>query len=146
MKILEAITIRGILVRNRIVMAPMTTRLAADDGRVTDELIAYYEARAQGEVGLIVVELSSPHPSGRHRRNELGIYADHFVDGLAKLVQRLKRYGARVGIQIGHAGSHARPDVTGVEAVAPSTVPHPVQEGNTRLVRPKHLTKSSLHI
>lgn len=142
--LLEPIEIRGVKMRNRIVMPAMTTRLAAENGRVTDELLAYYEARARGGVGLITLELSSPHPSGRHRRNELGIYADYFEEGLRTLVRRLQECGAKVSIQIGHAGSHARPDVTGVEAVAPSTIPHPVQEGDCQVVKPRALTAGEI--
>ena len=144
MRLFDPIRIRGLELANRIVMAPMTTRLAAPDGGVTDELVAYYEARARGGVGLILVELSSPHPSGVHRRSELGIHNDRFVGGLTRLVQALHRHGARVGIQIGHAGAHARSDVTGFEAVAPDSVPHRVQEGDTRTVRPRPLTIAEL--
>ncbi|WP_422368613.1 FAD-dependent oxidoreductase [Pelagibius sp.] len=140
MMLLDPIEIRGVRIRNRIVMPAMTTRLATEDGRVTDELSAYYEARARGGVGLITLELSSPHPSGRHRRNELGIYADRFEEGLYGLVRQLQAFGAKVSIQIGHAGSHAHPDVTDAEAVAPSTVTHPVQEGDHKTVRPRALT------
>lgn len=46
----------GLRLRNRVVMAPMTRRKAADDGAVTDEIVAYYERRARNEVGLIVSE------------------------------------------------------------------------------------------
>ncbi len=43
--------IGGVEIRNRVVMPPMTTRLADDDGRVTDKTIAYFRARAAGGVG-----------------------------------------------------------------------------------------------
>lgn len=140
MKLMEPIRLRGLEVRNRVVMAPMTTRLAGEDGRVTDELIEYYVARARGGVGLITVELSSPHPSGCHRRREVGVWGDQFLPGLKKLTAKIKEHGACASIQIGHAGSHARPDVTGLPAVAPSDVPHKVQEGDVQIVNPKPLT------
>jgi 2,4-dienoyl-CoA reductase-like NADH-dependent reductase (Old Yellow Enzyme family) len=133
------VAIRGMSVPNRIVMPAMTTRLAAEDGVVTEALTAHYETRAQGGVGLVTVELCSPDPGGRHRRREVGIFDDRFVPGLRGLVERVKRHGARISIQIGHAGAHARPDVTGAPAVAPSTVPHPVQEGDFQLVTPRAL-------
>ncbi len=142
--LLDPIEVRGVRIPNRVVMPAMTTRLAAADGSVTDDLIAYYEARARGGVGLITLELSSPHPSGKHRRNELGVYDDCYEEGLRRLVGRLQEHGTKVSIQIGHAGSHARPDVTGTEAIAPSTVPHPVQEGDHKTVRPRALTTEEI--
>ena len=71
--------IGGVDIRNRIVMAPMTTRLADEDGFVTDDAIDYYMARVRGGVGLITVEMASPTRAGRHRRRELGIYDDRFI-------------------------------------------------------------------
>lgn len=50
------LTVRSLTLRNRIVMAPMTRRMAADDGVPTEEIVAYYRRRAAGEVGLVVSE------------------------------------------------------------------------------------------
>jgi 2,4-dienoyl-CoA reductase-like NADH-dependent reductase (Old Yellow Enzyme family) len=142
--LLGPMAIRGMSVPNRIVMPAMTTRLAAEDGTVTEALVAHYEARARGGTGLVTLELCSPDPGGRHRRRELGIFDDRFVPGLRGLVERVKQHGARISIQIGHAGAHARPDVTGAPAVAPSTVPHPVQEGDFQVVTPRALEVSEI--
>ncbi|MFQ5897280.1 MAG: FAD-dependent oxidoreductase [Candidatus Methylomirabilia bacterium] len=136
----EPITIRGLEIPNRIVMPAMTTRLAAPDGAVTPELIQYYLARAAGGTGLITVEMCSPHPAGRHRARELGISDDRFLPGLLDLTAQLEAAGARTAIQIGHAGGHTRPDVTGYPPVAPSALPHVVQEVDTRTVVPEALT------
>ncbi|MBP1933647.1 hypothetical protein [Ammoniphilus resinae] len=135
MELLEPIRLRGLEVRNRIVMASMTTRFAGNKGEVTDELIEYYAARTRGGVAMITVELGSPHPSGRHRRREIGIYSDEFLPGLTILASKIKELGARASIQIGHGGSRARPDVTGYPAVAPSNVPQDVPvDGNIQSV------------
>src|SRR5213593_821382 len=90
--------------RNRIVMPPMTTRLADEEGRVTDELVAYYMARVRGGTGLITVEMAAPERAGRHRRRELGIHDDRFLPGLARLVDAIHGGGAKAAIQLGHAG------------------------------------------
>jgi 2,4-dienoyl-CoA reductase-like NADH-dependent reductase (Old Yellow Enzyme family) len=137
MILLEPIAIGGVTLPNRVVMAPMTTRLADTQGFVTPELVAHYEARAAGGVGLVTVELCSPTRAGAHRRGEVGIYDDQFIDGLASLVDRLHGHGARCSIQVGHAGAHARPDVTGAPAIAPSDVPHVVREGDSARVVPR---------
>ena len=57
-------------IRNRIVLPPMTTRTADEDGQLSEDTIAYYAARARGGVGLVTVEMASPERVGRHRRCE----------------------------------------------------------------------------
>lgn len=125
-------------------MPSMTTRLATPEGAVTPELIRYYEARAEGGTGLVTVEMCSPEPAGRHRKHELGILHDGFLPGLRELTSRLRAAGARPAIQIGHAGGHTREDVTGVPPVAPSALPHQVQEVDVRTVVPLALTRERI--
>src|SRR6202163_428848 len=120
--------IGGVEIKNRIVMPPMTTRLADAEGHVTDATIAYYMARVRGGVGLITVEMASPERAGRHRRRELGIYDDRFLPGLTRLADEIHRGGARASIQLGHGGGHTRVDVCGETPIAPSAIPHPVYE------------------
>ena len=127
-------------IRNRIVMPAMTTRLADREGHVTDETIAYYRCRAHGGVGLITVEMTSPEKVGRHRLRELGIYDDRFIPGLRRLVQELHLYGAKVSVQLAHAGGHTRHDICGEVPIAPSSVPHLVYESTTETVMPTEMT------
>jgi 2,4-dienoyl-CoA reductase-like NADH-dependent reductase (Old Yellow Enzyme family) len=122
----------------------MTTRKADRDGYVTDETIAYYVARARGGVGLITVEMASPEKAGRHRHYELGIYDDRFLAGLAKLVAAIHAEGAKAAIQLGHGGGHTRIDIAGEEPIAPSDVPHSVQEGHTEVIVPKAMTRQRI--
>src|SRR5918992_6403093 len=91
-------------IKTRIVMPPMTTRLADADGHVTDDSIAYYMTRVRGGVGMITVEMASPERAGRHRRRELGIYDDRFLPGLTRLVAAIHGGGAKASIQLGHGG------------------------------------------
>ena len=81
----------GVEIKNRIVMPPMTTRTADDDGCVTEDTIAYFVARARGGVGLIMAEMASPKRAGRHCRRELGIYDDRFLPGLTRLADARRR-------------------------------------------------------
>ena len=131
-------------VPNRVIMAPMTTRKADRDGFVTDETIAYYRARARGGVGLITVEMASPEKAGRHRHFELGIYDDRFLDGLTKLVAAIHAEGAKAAIQLGHGGGHTRIDIAQEEPIAPSDVPHSVQEGHTEVIIPQAMTRQRI--
>jgi 2,4-dienoyl-CoA reductase-like NADH-dependent reductase (Old Yellow Enzyme family) len=132
--------IASVELKNRIVMAPMTTRCADAEGFVTEEMIEYYVRRAAGGVGLITIEMSSPESTGRHRRFELGICDDKYIPGLRKLVDALHPSGTKVSIQLGHGGGHTRPDISGETPIAPSAIPYEVEEGHTETVIPKAMT------
>src|ERR1700674_5532847 len=127
-------------IKNRIVMAPMTTRLADEDGFVTEHTVNYYMARVRGGTGLITVEMASPTRAGRHRRRELGIHDDRFLRGLTLLTAAIHAGGAKASIQLGHGGGHTRTDICGETPVAPSAIPHPVFEITGETVIPKEAT------
>jgi 2,4-dienoyl-CoA reductase-like NADH-dependent reductase (Old Yellow Enzyme family) len=131
-------------IRNRIVMPPMTTRTADEEGYVTDDTLAYYLARARGGVGLITIEMASPEKAGRHRRREVGIYDDRFLAGLTRLVGEIHRAGAKASIQLGHGGGHTRIDICGETPIAPSAIPHPVYETTFETIVPQEMTKARI--
>src|SRR4051794_2555055 len=130
-RLLKPGRIGPLAVKNRVIMAPMTTRKADPKGFVTDAAVAYYRARADGGVGLITVEMASPEKAGKHRQFELGIHDDRFLSGLARLAEAIHAAGAKASIQLGHGGGHTRIDIAGETPIAPSDVPHRVQEGHT---------------
>jgi 2,4-dienoyl-CoA reductase-like NADH-dependent reductase (Old Yellow Enzyme family) len=130
--------------KNRVVMAPMTTRKADADGFVTDAVLDYYKARAEGGVGLLTVEMASPERVGKHRHFELGIYDDRFLPGLQRLVDVIHAAGAKASIQLGHGGGHTRLDIAGETPIAPSAVPHSVQEGHTEIIVPEAMTAARI--
>ena len=131
-------------VRNRIVMPAMTTRLANEDGTVSDATIAYFAARAAGGTGLVTVEMASPERVGRHRFRELGIYDDRFVPGLRRLTDALHAHGAKASIQLGHAGGHTREDICGEPPIAPWALPHYVFEVTGATVTPLMMTRERI--
>ena len=136
--------IGGVEIRNRVVMPPMTTRFADDEGKVTDTTIAYFRARAAGGVGLVTVEMASPEKVGRHRARELGIYDDRFLPGLKRLAEALHDCGARASIQLGHGGGHTRVDICGEAPIAPSAVPHFVYEVTGETIVPLEMSRSRI--
>jgi len=140
MRLLSTGNIGSLVIKNRVIMAPMTTRLSTVDGFVTDASIAYFCARASGGVGLITVEMASPELEGRHRAHELGIYHDHYVPGLTRLVQSIHACGARASIQLGHAGGHTRKDISGLTPLAPSALPHDVYEVTMQTILPEEIS------
>jgi 2,4-dienoyl-CoA reductase-like NADH-dependent reductase (Old Yellow Enzyme family) len=132
--------IGSVTLKNRVIMAPMTTRLGDRDGFVTDQAIAYYMARAAANVGLVTVEMMSPERAGKHRNFELGIYDDSFLPGLTRLVKSIHDAGAKASVQLGHAGGHTREDISGERPIAPSAIPHSVQEGHTAIIVPEEMS------
>ncbi len=124
------ITVGGVEIPNRIVLPAMTTRLADEQGHVTEDLLAYYRARAEGGVGLVTVEMSSPERAGRHRFRELLTCDDAAIPGLRRIVAAVRTAGtgARLSIQLGHAGSRAPSRVSGETPIAPSAIPTPLYE------------------
>jgi dimethylglycine catabolism A len=136
--------IGAVEIPNRIVLPSMTTRAADTEGFVTEDTLAYYQARVAGGVGLITVEMASPEKAGRHRHHELGIYDDRFLPGLAKLVHLIHRGGAKASIQLGHGGGHTRRDICGEAPIAPSAIPHPVFEGTFETIVPEAMTTARI--
>src|SRR5262245_54223813 len=132
--------IGSVEIPNRIVMPPMTTRTADEEGFVTDDTVAYYMARVDGGTGLITIEMAAPERAGRHRRREMGIYDDRFLPGLVRLVKEIHHGGAKASIQLGHGGGHTRVDICGETPVAPSAIPHPVFEVTNETIVPKEMT------
>ncbi|MGE5583936.1 MAG: FAD-dependent oxidoreductase [Bacillota bacterium] len=125
--------------RNRMAMPPMVTNYAYEDGSVTDRLRAYHAERARGGVGLIIVEASYVHPSGKGFQNEVGIYSDKLIRGLRSLVDAVHAHGAKIAIQLYHGGRQTASDVTGEPLLAPSPIPDPTK-GET----PKEMSKDEI--
>ena len=114
----NAIQIRSLTLKNRLVMPPKATRKSSA-GRVTDELIAYYHDRAQYSApGLIVLEHAFIAPAGRASAGQLSIADDDCIAGLTKLVRAIHEAGSAVIAQLNHAGSGAEPETPGVNLSA----------------------------
>ncbi|MBE0480350.1 MAG: FAD-dependent oxidoreductase [Dehalococcoidia bacterium] len=125
-KLLAAGTIGKMRTRNRIVMGPMVRNYATEDGFVTGQLVDHYTTHARGGAGLIIVEATFVDPAGRGFHRQLGIHSDRCLPGLNRLAEAIKEWGARAAIQLHHAGRQTSPEVTGMQVVAPSSVPCPV--------------------
>jgi 2,4-dienoyl-CoA reductase-like NADH-dependent reductase (Old Yellow Enzyme family)/thioredoxin reductase len=107
-KIFEPTNIGQMQLKNRIVMPPMGTNYAEAGGAVSQRMLDYYEARARGGVGLIIVEGSAPslqcttslQASPSHQAS-LG--DDKFIPGWKKLTDAAHKYNAKIAIQVMHA-------------------------------------------
>lgn len=105
-------------IRNRIAMPPMVMCYGGPNGEVTEQTIAHYEARAKGGVGLIIVEATCVHPSGKGFEGGLSIHTDSHVPGFARLTDTVKKHGATIALQIFHAGIQAHVE----QPVGPSAI------------------------
>jgi len=113
-----------VMLKNRVVMAPMAVNFADLNGEVSEKQIAYYEARARGGAGLIIVEAACVDaPAGREGFGQILIDHPRHIRGLNRLADTIKTAGSRVIIQLFHAGRQAHTIITGVQQVAPSPLP-----------------------
>ena len=126
-KLFSPVRIGGLEIKNRVAMTAMGVNLAAAGGGVNDDIIAFYEARARGGVGLIVSGLcrvmdgaGASEPCQLAARN----LAD--VQGLARLMDTVHKYGARMFIQLQHPGRQGSVRVGGEQPVSASAVVNPI--------------------
>jgi 2,4-dienoyl-CoA reductase-like NADH-dependent reductase (Old Yellow Enzyme family) len=97
--------IRNTTIKNRIVMPPMVRfGFGGNDGLVTEKHLSHYKARAKGGVGLIIVEATCIDKSGRLSPDQLGLWSDDQIPGFSKLAGVCHKNGAKVLVQIHHAG------------------------------------------
>ncbi|PWC16359.1 flavocytochrome c [Brenneria corticis] len=115
----------GIALKNRVVMAPMTTCSGFFDGSVTKELVEYYQARA-GSIGTVIVECCFVDDRGLAFPGAIGIDHDDKIAGLAKIATAIKEKGSKAILQIYHGGRMVEPRfIGGAAPVAPSAVAAP---------------------
>ena len=107
-KLFSAYEIKGETFKNRLAMAPMCMySVVNEDGIATDFHHLHYASCALGEVGLIIQEATAVVPEGRISSRDLGIWDDSHVPPLKALVAQVHRYGAKMGVQLAHAGRKA---------------------------------------
>ncbi len=112
----------GVTIKNKVVMAPMTTWASNDDYTISDEEVNYYKARANG-VGLVITGCTHVQSNGIGFENEFAGYDDKFIPSLRKLADATKSGGAPTILQIFHAGNKALPTlIPDGEAVSASAI------------------------
>ncbi|NMD68663.1 FAD-dependent oxidoreductase [Bacillus sp. DNRA2] len=113
-----------VTLKNRIVMPPMGTNLAGSEGEVTDQLVAYYEERAKGGTGLIIVEFTCiDYEYGKGFIRQLRLDDDRFIPGIQRLANTIQKHGAKVFVQIHHGGRQSSSAlINGKQIVAPSNI------------------------
>lgn len=122
--VFSPLTINGMTIPNRVVMMPMGSDFAGHDGELSDEHIKYYELRARGGTGLIIVEnVCVKYPEGSNGTTQLRIDKDCYIPRLFNLTEACHKYGAKMGVQINHAGASAMSSRIGMQPVSASNLP-----------------------
>jgi len=133
-QLFSPLTIRDIILGNRIVVSPMC-QYSAHDGMAGDWHLVHLGSRAVGGAGLVFTEATAVSPEGRISPQDLGIWKDEHIDGLRRIVKFVRGQGSEIGMQLAHAGRKASvrepwngnalvPEhAGGWKTVAPSPVP-----------------------
>lgn len=130
-------SIKNLELKNRVVMPPMC-QYSATDGMPNDWHFVHYTSRAVGGVGLIIVEMTNVAPNGRISPNCLGLWNDAQKDAFKKIVDSVHAHGAKIAIQIAHAGRKAQDEPN---AVAPSPIHYgELDYAEQNLITPRELS------
>ena len=113
--------------QNRVVIPPMASQTADSDGFVTQATIDHYQRLGLAQAGLMFVECSYVHPSGKGEANQLGVESDEKIEGLTSLVQVIHESGSLAGLQLVHVGGKTTTELTGSSLMAPSSIAVPVK-------------------
>lgn len=109
--------------KNRIIMPPMYTGKASEEGSVTEELLQYYDERTEnGNLAAVIVEHSYISKQGKAGPRQISIATDDAIAGLKKLSEVIHKNGSLAVIQLNHAGGATRKEITGENVISPSKV------------------------
>jgi 2,4-dienoyl-CoA reductase-like NADH-dependent reductase (Old Yellow Enzyme family)/thioredoxin reductase len=120
--LLSPVALGPVELRNRIVSTAHQTTLVHDN-LPTDEFVAYHEARAAGGTGMIVLEATAVHESGRLTAHTLAGYRDEIIPGYRRVARAVQPHGTRLFVQLFHGGREVIASQPRPAAVAPSAIP-----------------------
>jgi 2,4-dienoyl-CoA reductase (NADPH2) len=132
--------IGSIELRNRIIMAPMGSNFAEADGHCGERIQAYYEARARGGAGLLIMGVCSvAFPAGTAEPFQVGVSSDEFIPGLRRLAERVHQHGAKIAMQLQHAGKTSVRDMAEGRQLWVPSVPPALQSDMMAALTPEEL-------
>ena len=120
------IQVNQLELKNRLVMPPMATSKASDDGKVTKQICDYYHEKSTGGyIGLIITEHSYVSQEGKASKGQMAIACDEDIEGLRQLTECVHKNGSKVMAQISHSGGATKSEITGMPVLGPSQVKMP---------------------
>lgn len=100
----------------------LSENCSSETGAVTPKLLdCYREAALEGEMGIIITGLAYVNKQGQKWPHQMGIWNDELIPGLSRLAALMQEKGSKAFIQLAHAGVYSSPQLTGYDAVGPSS-------------------------
>ncbi len=116
--------IGSLKLRNRLFQTAMGTNLANSDGTLSEEIIAFYEARAAGGAAMLTMgAVGVSYPRGQVQANQAGISDDHFIPGLKRITDAVHRHRACISAQLHHGGLSAACDMAAGRNISLPSMP-----------------------
>lgn len=125
------LSIRDVILRNRIVFQPHFTALGTRDGMPSEDHVAYHAARARGGVGLIVFESQAVHPTGKMSRRFIDAWDPAVIPMYRRITDAVHVHGAKIFGQLTHGG-HTSLENPPSLMWAPTQMPEPSSHFSTK--------------
>lgn len=139
----KSLDIGKLSLKNRLVMPPMATAKSEINGNINQNILNYYDEKSRGGyISLIIIEHSFVSQQRKANNNQMSIAEESVVENLKKLAEVIHKNDCKTVMQINHAGSAAKTEVTGMEPVGPSAVLNPFGSG----VVPRELEKDQIKV
>jgi 2,4-dienoyl-CoA reductase-like NADH-dependent reductase (Old Yellow Enzyme family) len=120
------LTIKNLVIPNRIVFPPFVTGYSHPDGSISDRQIKFYKSISKGGAGMVIVGATAVAPEGMGWMGNTAIYNDSYIPGLKRLFDETKTEKNVIGIQLYHCGILTNSKRTnGLPLVAPSSLEYP---------------------
>ena len=124
MKLTQQFTLRsGVVLKNRVLMAPMTISSSQANGDVTEDELAYYHRRAKSGIGAVITACAAINELASGFTNSIGAESDDRIESLKRLAQSIQAGGAKAILQIYHAGRMSNSKLLGTQPVSASDIP-----------------------
>ncbi len=123
--IFDPIKINQTTIKNRLVVSSMVVNYCDTEGRSTEKFKAYHEHKAKGGFGLIITEDFAVMKSGRSFMTIGGLWEDEQIASHKELTDRVHAYGAKMFVQLFHAGRQTTSAISGEQIVAPTAMRDP---------------------
>lgn len=118
--------IGNVKIKNRIILPALTSNFATTEGEVTDQLIHFLRARAEGGVGLACIEGAFVDWSGKGAPMQLGIYKDELISGFRRLTEEIHQVHVPLMLQLVHSGRQMTSQFSGTQPIGPSAIACPI--------------------
>lgn len=131
----------GLTLKNRVIMAPMTTSSSDIKGDVTDEELLYYQRRAASGLGAVITACAHVEPLGIGFPNAFGADNDYRIESLRRVATAIQDGGAKAILQLYHAGRMSTEELlNGEQPVSASAVP----SLRPNAVTPREMSKTEI--